>query len=176
MPRNFNKYQYETSPRKLEPEYAPKKNTYKGKKSTAKKPEVIKSNKTNKAKKSKNKNKKETQTIKYIVFGFAILFGMCFQNAKIDENFEKVKDLKRELAAIEKENSQLELELESNLNLSNIEQQAKELLGMQKLTSKQMVYVNLEKDDHIETAAESVKITNDSFFKKAVTTLKKLFK
>ena len=39
MPRNFNKYQYETSPRKLEPEYAPKKNTYKGKKSTARKPE-----------------------------------------------------------------------------------------------------------------------------------------
>ena len=46
MPRNFNKYQYETSPRKLEPEYAPKKNTYKGKKSTAKKPEIkkVKSN------------------------------------------------------------------------------------------------------------------------------------
>ena len=37
MPRNFNKYQYETSPRKLEPEYAPKKNTNKGKKSTARK-------------------------------------------------------------------------------------------------------------------------------------------
>ena len=29
MPRNFNKYQYETSPRKLEPEYTPIKNPYK---------------------------------------------------------------------------------------------------------------------------------------------------
>ena len=32
MPRNYNRYQYETSPRKLEPEYAPRKNNYKGKK------------------------------------------------------------------------------------------------------------------------------------------------
>ena len=32
MPRNYNKYQYETSPRKLEPEYAPKKTLTRGKK------------------------------------------------------------------------------------------------------------------------------------------------
>ena len=37
MPRNFNKYQYETSPRKLEPEYTPVKNPYKAKKTTARK-------------------------------------------------------------------------------------------------------------------------------------------
>ncbi len=173
MPRNFNKYQYETSPRKLEPEYAPKKNAYKGKKSTAKKPEIkkIKSNK-----KAKQDNKKEKQTIKYIIFGFIILFAMCFQNAKIDENFEKMQDLKKQLAAVEKENSQLELELESNLNLSNIEQQAKELLGMQKLTNKQIVYVNLEKDAHIEAAAESIKIANESIFTKAINMVKKIFK
>ena len=173
MPRNFNKYQYETSPRKLEPEYAPKKNTYKGKKSTAKKPTVkkIKSNK-----KAKKENKKEKQTIKYIIFGFAIVFAMCFQNAKIDENFEKMQDLKKELAVVEKENSQLELELESNLNLANIEQQAKELLGMQKLTNKQIVYVNLDKSDHVEAAAESVKLSNETIFTKVANTIKKLFK
>lgn len=173
MPRNFNKYQYETSPRKLEPEYAPKKNTYKGKKSTAKKPDI---KKVKTSKKAKQEKSKEKQTIKYIIFGFALLFAMCYQNAKIDESFEKVQDIKKELAAIEKENSQLELELESNLNLGNIEQQAKEILGMQKLTNKQIVYVNFEKDDHVEAAAESVKITNESFFTKAINTIKKLFK
>ena len=173
MPRNYNKYQYETSPRKIEPEYAPKKNTYKGKKSTAKKPEIkkIKDNK-----KIKPKDKKQKQTIKYLIFGFAVVFAMCFQNAKIDENFEKMQNLKKELALVEKENSQLELELESNLNLTNIEQQAKELLGMQKLTSKQIVYVNLEKDDHVEAAAESVKITSESIFTKTINTIKSLFK
>ena len=62
------------------------------------------------------------------------------------------------------------------MNLSNIEQQAKELLGMQKLTSKQIVYVDFEKTDHIEPAAESIKIKEDTFFTKAVRTIKGLFK
>ena len=34
---SYNRYQYETSPRKLEPEYAPVKNPYKKRKTTARK-------------------------------------------------------------------------------------------------------------------------------------------
>ena len=62
------------------------------------------------------------------------------------------------------------------MNLSNVEQQAKELLGMQKLTNQQIVYVNLEKDDHIESAAESVNIEEEDFFDKVINTVKNLFK
>lgn len=174
MPRNFNKYQYETSPRKLEPEYAPKKNTYKGKKSTAKKKETT-SKKINK-KKLQQERKKQRRMISYVILGFAVLFAICYRNAQIDESFEKVQDYKKELTAIEKENSQLELAIESGLNLNNVEQQAKELLGMQKLTNKQIVYVNLEKDDHIETVAESVNIKEETFFNKILNTIKNLFK
>ena len=171
MPRNFNKYQYETSPRKLEPEYAPKKNTHKGKKSTARKttPKVNK-------KKLEEQKKKQRRIIKYVCIGFAILFAISYRDAKIDENFEKVKSLKNELAEVEKENSQLELAIESNMNLSNIEQQAKELLGMQKLTSKQIVYVDFEKSDHIEAAAENIEIKESSVIAKVVKTIKELFK
>lgn len=174
MPRNFNKYQYETSPRKLEPEYAPKKNNYKGKKSTAKKPE-IKEKRINK-KKLQQERKKHRQIIAYVVLGFGILFAISYRNAQIDENFEKVQGYKKELTLIEKENSQLELAIESSLNLSNIEQQAKEQLGMQKLTNQQIVYVNLEKDDHIESAAESVNIEKETFMDKIINTVKSLFK
>lgn len=174
MPRNFNKYQYETSPRKLEPEYAPKKNNYKGKKSTARKPET-KEKKINK-KKLQQERKKHRQVITYVVLGFAVLFAISYRNAQIDESFEKVQDYKKELASIEKENSQLELAIESSLNLSNIEQQAKELLGMQKLTNQQIVYVNLEKDDHIEAAAESVNIKEETFMDKIINIVKSLFK
>ena len=174
MPRNFNKYQYETSPRKIEPEYAPKKNTYKGKKSTAKKPQekIKKQTKKN----QQEEKRKKSKMLTYLILGFIILFAVCYQNAKIDESFEKAQDLKKELAKIEKENSQLELAIESNLNLSHIEQQAKELLGMQKLSSKQIVYVNFEKDDHVEAAAERVNIENESVFTKAINALKNLFK
>ena len=169
MPRNFNKYQYETSPRKLEPEYAPKKNTYKGKKSTARK--------TNKkTKKIEQEKAKKRKVLTYLFVGFAILFAICYRNAQIDEKFEEIQDLKKELTNIEKINSQLELAIESSLNLSNIEQQAKELLGMQKLTSKQIVYVDFDKTDHIEAAAESVNIKEDSIFTKAINLVKGLFK
>lgn len=169
MPRNFNKYQYETSPRKLEPEYAPRKNDYKGKKSTAKK--VVK--KTNNKREEKSKQRK---MLMYLCVGFAILFAISYRNAKIDENFERVQSLKTKLASIEKENSQLELAIESSLNLSNVEQQAKELLGMQKLSSKQIVYVDFEKNDHIEVAPESIKIKEANIFTKAINTIKELFK
>ena len=66
------------------------------------------------------------------------------------------------------------------LNMQNItsayEQQAKELLGMQKLTNQQIVYVNLEKDDHIEAAAESVNIKEETFMDKIINIVKSLFK
>lgn len=174
MPRNFNKYQYETSPRKLEPEYAPKKNDYKGKKSTAR--SVKKESQKEMQRKIKEARKKQRKVVTYVVAGFAILFAICYRNAKIDENFEKVQDLKKELAAVEKENSQLELSIQNSTNLTNIEQQAKELLGMQKLTNKQIVYVDIEKDDHIEAAAENVVIDDTSPIQKIVNKVKDLFK
>ena len=60
MPRNFNKYQYETSPRKLEPEYTPVKNPYKSKKTTARKIDSEKGRaKEKQLKKQKYDNAKE---------------------------------------------------------------------------------------------------------------------
>ena len=47
---------------------------------------------------------------------------------------------------------------------------------MQKLTNQQIVYVNLEKDDHIEAAAESVNIEKETFMDKVINTIKSLFK
>ena len=42
------------------------------------------------------------------------------------------------------------------MNLNNIEQAAKSLLGMQKLSSKQTVYINLPKEDYVEQRTEEV--------------------
>ena len=112
MPRNFNKYQYETSPRKLEPEYTPVKNPYKKKKTTARK--VQKTNK-NKAREIK---KKKMRIIRYIAIGFLIIFGISLRNSQIDENFAKIQDLKTELAEIEKQNAQLEVAIENGMNLN----------------------------------------------------------
>lgn len=149
MPRNFNKYQYETSPRKLEPEYTPMKNPYKAKKTTAR--NIKKSNNRNKQLKNKQK-----QVIKYLIVGFVIIFGICYRNSQIDENFAKMQKLKKEVADVEKQNTQLEISIENGLNLNNLEQEAKEKLGMQKLNSKQTIYITLPKSDYIESATEEM--------------------
>lgn len=153
-----NRYQYETSPRKLQPEYEPRVKKY-PKKSTAKK--VNKTPKKQVKPKAKKKLKVEAKVIVYIAIGFMILFAISYRNSVINEKFAEIKKLKSNLAAIEKENDQLEVNIESSLNLKTIEQSAKELLGMQKLENSQSVYVNLPKQDYIEPASEEI-VTGDN--------------
>lgn len=145
---NYNRYQYETSPRKLEPYYTPRIKQVDNKKEKTKKAQY--------AKKQKEARKLKRKVIMYLAIAFTIVFGISYRNAQIDENFDKVQDLKSELAAVEKENAQLEVSIESSLNLTNLEQQARSMLGMQKLTNKQTEYINLPKTDYIEAASEQV--------------------
>ena len=163
MARSYNsRYEYETSPRKLEPYYAPNKKITQTKKQ----------NKENTVKKQKEELKLKAKIVMYLIVAFGLLFAISFRNAKIDENFEKVQTLKSELAAIEKENSQLEVSIESNLNLTNLEQQAR-----QKLTNKQTEFVTLPKTDYIEVASEQVVIEeNNSLFKTIADYITQLFK
>ena len=73
MPRNFSKYQYETSPRKLEPEYTPVKNPYKKKKTTARKVQTTNKNKVNEIKKRKMKVIKYKLGMKCKEFTYEVL-------------------------------------------------------------------------------------------------------
>ncbi len=150
-------YQYETTPRKIEPEYEPykKQNPYKGKKSTAKKKTNTKvATKT----KPKSKLKPKAKVALYIAIGFAVLLGISYRNSQIAESFNKKENLKTELSSIQKENEQLKVNIESSLNLNNVEQMAKEMLGMQKLDNNQKIYVSLPKKDYIEPATEEIVI------------------
>lgn len=147
MANSYNKYQYETSPRKLEPYYTPNKKTTTKKETT---------NRGKSAKKLKEEKKLKMKILMYFIIAFTIFFAISYRNAQIDEGFDRVQTLKAELAGIEKENTQLEVSIESSLNLKNLEQQARSILGMQKLTNKQTEYVNLPKTDYIESAAEEV--------------------
>ena len=178
MAKKVNKYQYETSPRKLEPDYLPAKKPKVPKKSAKTKPEVKK--KENKKDKSKlqalTSRRQQVEMVVYIIIGFVILFAISYRNSQIDESFAKVQSLKSDLSEIEKQNAQLEISIENVLNLNDIEQQAKELLGMQKLTSKQTIYVSLPKTDYIETVSEEVKLSeNVSIFERIKQTIVDIF-
>ena len=164
-------YQYETSPRKIEPDYSPKRRKTKQvvKQKTR---EQIKQNQKNKThKKEKNKRVKQTLTVFAL---FVVLVAISYRNSAINESFSKVQKLKSELSEIQKENEQLEVSIENSLNLNNIEQIAKEKLGMQKLTNRQTVYVELPKKDYVKSANEEVIVKEEQSWIRSL--IDKIFK
>ena len=103
-----------------------------------------------------------------IVIGiFILLLTISYRNSQINEKFTEIQSLKKELSATQKENEQLKVNIENNLNLNTVEKMAKEKLGMQKLTNRQTVYINLPKKDYVEPASEKiVKNSNENWFQK----------
>lgn len=166
---NANRYQYETSPRKLQPEYIPIKKKY-PKKSTVSKKTI------NAQKQAKVTQAKNIKIMLYIGIIFAILFAVSYRNALVAQRYSELKDLKVKLSKIEKENEQLEVNIESKTNLSAIEKRAEEELGMKKLDESQTIYVSLDKTDYIESAAESVKLEEElNWFQKIINAIKNTF-
>ena len=166
---NRNSYQYETSPRKLEPEYRPIKKKY-PKKSTARKIDHKKSNRSKKTTKLQLKSK--TKAIMCVI----LLFAISYRNAVISEKYSNIKEMKTSLASIEKENEQLKVNIESKTNLGTVEKEAKEELGMKKLDDKQTTYVNLDKQDYIESATDDVVIEdNQNIFQKILKKIQEIF-
>ena len=146
-----NRYQYETSPRKLELR-------------------VVRDLPKQEVKISKEQKRKHRKATLLVLAIFALLLTISYRNTQINEKFNEMQNLKTELASLQKENEQLQVTIENSLNFSNIEKQAKEKLGMQKLTNKQTVYVSLPKKDYIEPATEKVEISdnNKNWFEKFV--------
>lgn len=170
--RNYNnRYMYETSPRKLKPEYIPREKQIQKKKSTVlKQKEEKKSNKKAKVKKGKMK------CVFYLILGFVILFAISYRNSQINESFSELKEAEQQLSLIQKENEQLEVSIEKSLNLNDLEKIAREQLGMQKATSSQTKYISLPKEDHVEGTAEEIKIdTNENIFQKIINYIKNIF-
>lgn len=199
MANNYG-YQYDTSPRKLDTNYSkPKKKkvSSKNKSSTTTKtkttkkstqkvvPKTVtkKDNKQNENKKSKKEIKQEKLRNFKIKFSigcktvliFAAFFFILFREAQINELFSDIQKLKTSITTIQKENDQLEINIQNSINANNIEQAAKELLGMQKLTSKQTVYISLPKEDYVEHSTEEVIIGEEkTWFESFVDNIKNI--
>ena len=157
------KYQYGTSPRKLEPDYTRK---TKQKRRPLK---VVEDLPRQQIKVSKEQRKRQMRTTVTVIGLFLLLLTISCRNSQIDRQFDQIQDQKKQLTALQKENEQLKVSIENSINISNIEKVAKEELGMQKLSSKQTVYITLPKKDYVETAAEKVVINdNQSWWQKLV--------
>lgn len=163
--QGYNRYQYGTNPRKLEPEYKKVPKKYPKKSSVVKNKKAV----------TKKKNN-QPKVILYVTLAFLAVFAISYRNSQIDEAFSKTESLKENYQAIQKTNEQVEVSIENSLNFNNVEQSAKELLGMQKLSNKQTVYVSLPKKDYIETEVESINSEqNENFFEKIINKIKDVF-
>lgn len=163
-------YQYETSPRKLKPEYEPLKNPYSKKKSSTLKQKEQKP-------KEKRQLKPKVKIVLYVLIGFGILFAISYRNSLITESFSKKEDMKKELSVLQKENAQLKISIQNSLNLANVEKSATAMLGMKKLDDSQKIYVNLPKKDYVEPASEQIIVTEEKgWFQKMIEGVTSLFK
>ncbi len=146
-----SRYEYSTSPRKIQPDYNPQRRSRKNN------IEVVKETPKQGIRITKEQKSKRIKATLIVAAIFLILLTISYRNSQINEKFSQVQNLKKELSSIQKENEQLKVNIENGLNLNNIEKLAKEKLGMQKLTNKQTLYVSLPKKDYVEAASEEVK-------------------
>lgn len=177
--QGFGDYQYDTTPRKLQPEYEPERKVQPKKKSSVK--HVKKAVNTSKQQvkrnvRNKEEIKKKAAFVFYIVFGFSLLFTIGYRDSIINERFNKKESLKSELAEIQKTNEQLEVILENELNLTSVESIAKDELGMSKLNNNQKVYVNLPKKEYVESRVQTISTyEKQNGFKKVVDDIVNIF-
>ncbi len=161
-----SKYEYGTSPRKLEPEIKRKK------KVQQRNLKIVKELPRQKVQISKEQKKRQIKLTFLVIGIFVLLLTISYRNSQINEKFSQVQTLKRELSSLQKENEQLKVTIENSLNLNTIEKLAKEKLGMQKLTNKQTIYISLPKKDYVESASEEVVIEKEkNWFEKLVDTI-----
>ena len=117
--------------------------------------------------------KTRLKIVLFLLAGFSVLFAISYQNSLISESFNKKEQYKKEMEALSKTNQQIEVSIENNLNLNTIEQEAKEKIGMQKLSNGQKIYVSLPKQDYVAPASEQIVMEeNTNFFQKLVNLFK----
>ena len=82
---------------------------------------------------------------------FSILLLICYRSSLINESFQALGTLKGELEDVYVLNAQIESDIQTQTDLSNIETYAKYQLGMQKPKESQIQRIYVEKEDRITT-------------------------
>ena len=150
-----NRYDYGTSPRKIETEEKPIK------KHKNRNIRIVEDLPRQEVRISEEKIKKQKILTLIVIAIFMLLLTISYRNSQINEKFALIQSQKKELTSIEKENEQLKVNIENAVNLNNIEKQAKEKLGMQKLINSQSIYVSLPKKDYVESVNDEIMIEEE---------------
>ena len=88
----YERYQYETSPRKLEPNYNKKRENFK----------IVEDIPRQQIKVSQKQRKKQFKMTVTVAALFLLLLTISCRNSQIDKEFNKIQNQKKELASIQK--------------------------------------------------------------------------
>lgn len=155
-------YQYETSPRKLEPEYQRKKTS--SKKSNQ-------GNKNQNKKPAKNKQKKKFKLsfeMKFFINSmlfFSIIFAIIACQALVEQRYKERESLKQEYN---------ELLASSNI-ASDVNKNIRAVASDYGMQTKSATLINLETSDYIETSTNEVETKEEGIFSQFINWLKNLF-
>ena len=107
-------YQYGTSPRKIERDYT-RKTKQRPKRKDLK---VVEDLPRQQIKISSEQRKRQLKMTVTVVGLFLLLLTISCRNSQIDRQFDKIQDQKKQLAALQKENEQLNVSIQNSINIS----------------------------------------------------------
>lgn len=94
-------------------------------------------------------------------------FFLVYKKSVADQKFLEVSKLKNSITEIEKENAQLQYNLQTTASLLNVETEAISKLGMTKLDNKRIVKLTVPKQDYVEKIEQEIsKESNNSILDK----------
>lgn len=111
------------------------------------------------AKTVKFKNKRALKTAVSalsIAVILSMIIGVVYTNSQITEITTNIAVTQREITELESEKAYLDFTLESRMSLNEIEDYAVNVLGMVKMDSTQVEYIELESENSIESNASGL--------------------
>ncbi|MBQ8299948.1 MAG: hypothetical protein IJX99_08900 [Clostridia bacterium] len=94
---------------------------------------------------------------------FSVLLLICYRSSVINESFRDLNSIKAALTDANTVNAQIESDIQTQTDISNIESYAKYQLGMQKPKESQIQKIVVEKEDKISTPVV-IEEEKDSFW------------
>ena len=103
---------------------------------------------------------KQFSVVKFMFTAFVAAFLLCVilnGNAAQNAEFMEQSEISSQIAQLSEENARLQAQLETKTSLKNVEDYAENVLGLQKIDTAQMEYVELESTNVINVVEKEDK-------------------
>lgn len=134
---------------------------------------LVEDNRRQSVKMTAKQRNKQIKSFFIVASIFVVLLTISYRNSVINEIYAAIQSDESTIAELQKQNEQTIISIENGLNLNTIEKEAKEQLGMQKVTNTQTEYITLPTQDYIAMpTSEYIVVEEETLYDKI---LEKIF-